>query len=43
MVRLILSGIVFIIGINVLLALRDARLFKQIDNRNTQIEQLLQS
>ena len=40
-VPIILSGIVFIIGFNVLLSIRDSKLFKQIDNRNQQIEQLL--
>ena len=43
MIRLLVPGIVFILGINVLLAIRDSRMWDKIDNRNNQIEQLLNS
>jgi len=41
--RLILSGIIVVIGLNIGLAIRDARMWDKIDQRNNQIEQLLQS
>ena len=42
-VPLFLSGIVVIVGLNVFLSIRDSRLFEELDNRNQQIEQLLNS
>ena len=41
-IPLVLSGIVVIIGINVALAIRDSKTFDRIDQRNNQIEKLLQ-
>lgn len=43
MVRLILSGIIVVIGVNIALAVRDARMWDNLEQRNNQIEQLLQS
>tara|TARA_B100001769_G_scaffold252479_1_gene226901 strand:+ start:206 stop:337 length:132 start_codon:yes stop_codon:yes gene_type:complete len=40
--RLILTGIVVIIGLNVALAIRDSKLLDKIEERNTTIEKLLQ-
>tara|TARA_B100001250_G_scaffold24533_1_gene20427 strand:+ start:358 stop:519 length:162 start_codon:yes stop_codon:yes gene_type:complete len=40
-IPLFLSGVVVVVGLNVFLAMRDSKLFEQIDNRNQQIEQLL--
>ena len=41
-VPIILSGIVVIIGLNVLLAIRDSRMMDKIEERNTTIEKLFQ-
>ena len=43
MVRLILSGLILIIGVNMLLAMRDSRMWDRLEQRNSQIEQLLNS
>ena len=40
--RLILTGIVVIIGLNVALAIRDSKMLDKIEERNTTIEKLLQ-
>ena len=41
-VPIILSGIVVIIGLNVLLAIRDSKMMDKIEERNTTIEKLFQ-
>ena len=41
-VPIILSGIVVIIGLNVLLAIRDSKMYDKIEERNTTIEKLLE-
>ena len=41
-VPIILSGIVVIIGLNVALAIRDSKMYDKLDQRNNQIEKLLQ-
>ena len=41
-VPIILSGIVVIIGLNVLLAIRDSKMMDKLDERNTTIEKLLE-
>ena len=41
-VPIILSGIVVIIGLNVLLAIRDSKMMDKIEERNTTIEKLLE-
>tara|TARA_B100000427_G_scaffold291586_1_gene268481 strand:- start:973 stop:1131 length:159 start_codon:yes stop_codon:yes gene_type:complete len=40
-VPIILSGITVVIGLNVALAIRDARMWDKIEQRNSQIEELL--
>ena len=40
--RLILTGIVIVVGLNVALAIRDSKLLDKIEERNTTIEKLLQ-
>ena len=40
--RLILTGIVVIVGINVALAIRDSKMLDKIEERNTTIQNLLQ-
>ena len=42
MVRLILSGIVFIIGLNVALSFRDSKVLNKIEERNAIIYKQLQ-
>ena len=42
-IPLILSGMVVVIGVNIALAVRDARMWDNLEQRNNQIEQLLQS
>jgi len=37
----ILSGMVVVIGLNAALAIRDARMWDKIEQRNSQIEELL--
>ena len=37
-----LSGIVVIVGLNIALAIRDSKMLDKIDQRNNQIEKLLQ-
>ena len=39
--RLILTGIIIVIGLNVGLAIRDSKMLDKIEQRNFQIEQLL--
>ena len=41
-IPLVLSGIVVIVGINVVLAIRDSKMLDKIEERNTTIEKLLQ-
>ena len=38
---IILSGLILIIGANALLAIRDAYMWEKIEQRNSQIEELL--
>ena len=40
--RLILTGIVIIVGLNIELAIRDSKMLDKIEERNTTIEKLLQ-
>ena len=40
--RLILTGIVIVVGLNVALAIRDSKMLDKIAERNTTIEKLLQ-
>ena len=40
-IPIILSGITVVIGLNVALAIRDARMWDKIEQRNSQIEELL--
>ena len=40
--RLILTGIVIIVGLNIGLAIRDSKMLDKIEERNTTIEKLLQ-
>ena len=40
--RLILTGIVIVVGLNIGLAIRDSKMLDKIDERNTTIEKLLQ-
>ena len=40
--RLILTGIIVVIGLNVALAIRDSKMLDKIEERNTTIEKLLQ-
>ena len=40
-IPIILSGITIVIGLNVALAIRDARMWDKIEQRNSQIEELL--
>tara|TARA_R100001594_G_scaffold59635_2_gene93618 strand:+ start:673 stop:804 length:132 start_codon:yes stop_codon:yes gene_type:complete len=40
--RLILTGIVIVVGLNVALAIRDSKMLDKIEERNTTIEKLLQ-
>ena len=42
-IPLILSGIVVVIGLNIALTIRDARMWDNLEQRNSQIEQLLKS
>jgi len=41
-IPLVLSGIVVIVGLNIALAIRDSKMLDKIDQRNNQIEKLLQ-
>ena len=41
-VPIIFSGVIFIMGMNVLLAIRDSRMMDKIEERNTTIEKLFQ-
>ena len=41
--RLILTGVIIVIGLNVGLAIRDSKMLDKIEQRNSQIEQLLNS
>ncbi len=38
---LIFSGVIFIMGMNVLLAIRDSKLYEKMEQRNQRIELLL--
>ncbi len=40
--RLILTGIVIVVGLNIGLAIRDSKMLDKIEERNTTIEKLLQ-
>ena len=40
--RLILTGIIIVVGLNIGLAIRDSKMLDKIDERNTTIEKLLQ-
>ena len=40
--RLFLSGIIIVIGLNIALAIRDSKMYDKLDQRNNQIEKLLQ-
>ena len=40
--RLILTGIVVIVGLNIALAIRDSKMYDKLEERNTTIEKLLQ-
>ena len=40
-IPIILSGITVVIGLNVALAIRDAHMWDKIEQRNSQIEELL--
>ena len=40
--RLFLSGIIIVIGLNIALAIRDSKMYDKLDQRNNQIENLLQ-
>ena len=42
-VPIILSGIIVIIGFNLLLSIRDSKLYDKIEERNNQIQLLQQS
>ena len=41
-VPIIFSGVIFIMGMNVLLAIRDSKMYDKLEQRNTNIEKLLQ-
>ena len=41
-VPIIFSGVIFIMGMNVLLAIRDSKMYDKLDERNTTIEKLLE-
>ena len=40
--RLFLSGIIVVIGLNIALAIRDSKMYDKLEERNTTIEKLLQ-
>ena len=40
--RLILTGIIIVVGLNIALAIRDSKMLDKIEERNTTIEKLLQ-
>jgi len=40
-VPIILSGLIFIIGVNTLLAIRDSKMWNQLEQRQHQYEELL--
>ena len=40
--RLILTGIVIVVGLNIALAIRDSKMLDKIEERNTTIEKLHQ-
>jgi len=40
--RLILTGIIIVVGLNIGLAIRDSKMLDKIEERNTTIEKLLQ-
>ena len=40
--RLILTGIVIVVGLNIALAIHDSKMLDKIEERNTTIEKLLQ-
>ena len=40
--RLFLSGIIIVIGLNIALAIRDSKMYDKLEERNTTIEKLLQ-
>ena len=42
-IPLILSGIVVVIGLNIALTIRDAHMWDNLEQRNSQIDQLLKS
>jgi len=42
-IPLILSGCVVVIGLNIALTIRDAHMWDNLEQRNSQIEQLLKS
>ena len=42
-IPIILSGLVVIIGINAFAIIRDNKMWEQLDQRNTQIEQQLEA
>ena len=40
--RLFLSGIIIVIGLNIALAIRDSKIYDKLEERSTTIEKLLQ-
>jgi len=40
--KLVLSGIMIVIGLNIALAVRDSKMYDKLEQRNTTIENLLQ-
>ena len=40
--RLILTGIIIVVGLNIELAIRDSKMLDKIEQRNTTIQNLLQ-
>jgi len=40
--RLFLSGIIVVIGLNIALAIRDSKMYDKLEQRNTTIQNLLQ-
>ena len=40
--RLVLSGIIIVIGLNIALAIRDSKMYDKLEERNTTIEKLLE-
>jgi len=42
-IPLVISGIIVVIGVNTALAIRDSRMWDKIEQRNSEIEELLSS